>query len=516
MTSKSHIVLAATLLVIGVVGVTGQTRQEPVGKTFERLASNIVALGPAEFLHGFREPSKIPTKHRAPVLEFTRFLENGTWKSSDFLPLLAHSNPKVRTLALIALYNLEDPTVLPEIFPLVTDQSATFVSMRPFGGPYLQDAKISPEMTQPQTVGNIASSILGIYLESGGYRYGALGLHGQPGFKEYWKTHAGRATSAGWWTVRLARASHSTLPTPPYRHEAIKKLRAQIDQLPEPDHTFTLLRLKAELGADVLVLPEELIVLLKKLGPDSLLDILRRKIRSRDPDLQPTGSNNFSYASMCLFIMKNSRALLRPSDAKTLLDQEAWERDFQNQGITDPLISPWWAIGAAQLNDEEADSILKIAYARFQTQYDSEEQLELAHALWRLVGEERATTVADWIYNELANPMGLESNLLDGILRTPGRRKSILARALIEDPRFDELNWRSLAVLAKTINSLKGKETVPARELESARSPMGWDFYMRDKTKALEQHPREMGELYSTLSRWRQVLRESVSTLGSK
>ncbi len=511
------------------VCLTGQERRGPVRTTFERLAREIVVLGPGEFIYGFREPSHIPTKEFAPVKEFTRFLENGNWKSSDFLPLLKHKDPKVRTLALVALYNLEDPRLLPEIFRHVTDQGVTFVAM-----PYVAHSFYTPEMSltddmiKPQTVGTIATAILNPYLESGGYSYGPLGVpgesgeRGEPGFREYWKAHAGRSTSAGWWSVRLARAGHMTTPTPPERYAPITRLRTQIDRLPEPDRTLTLLRLHGDswAGGGVLVSPEELIVLLKKLGSDSLVDLLKRKIRSDDPDLQP-GYAKGAYATMCLFILQNSGALLRPTDAQALLYQEAWERDFQkhnreswerdrqNHRAIEPMISPWWAIGAAQLNDKEADSILKLAYARFQGRYDSQHQLELAHALWRLVGDAQAATVADWIYNELANSSGQGSKMLDKMLRTNGRRNDILAKTLIQDRRFDELNWRSLEVLAKRMNAWSGKEIVSVQELESASPPM-WDFSIRDKPRALEQYPKEMGELFNTMSRWRQALRESV------
>ena len=98
---------------------------------FERLASQIVVLGPDQFIYGFRENRQVPPKEFVPVREFTQFLEDGNWTKSDFLPLLKHNDAKVRTLALIALYNLDDPQVLPDIFPLVTDQASTFVATEP-------------------------------------------------------------------------------------------------------------------------------------------------------------------------------------------------------------------------------------------------------------------------------------------------------------------------------------------------------------------------------------------------
>jgi hypothetical protein len=127
-------------------------------------------------------------------------------------------------------------------------------------------------MTEAQTVGQIATNIIDTYMKSGGYFYGPLGRNSQPGFAEYWKEHAGRSTSAGWWSVRLARAAHATRPTPSDRHAAIKRLRTQIDALSNPDRALTLLRLNGDAGADTLVSREELVSALKELGPDTLLD----------------------------------------------------------------------------------------------------------------------------------------------------------------------------------------------------------------------------------------------------
>jgi hypothetical protein len=502
-------VLASALLFSCVICLNGQQRREPIRRVFERFAGTVVVLGPGEFIYGFRESSRIPKRELALLKEFTNFLERERWKPSEFLPLLKHDDPKVRTLALVALYDLEDPSVLPHIFPLVTDEASTFVAVRRFASAMNVRDELTPELTEQQTVGSIAAAILNAYLETGGYSYGPLGMHEQPGFKEYWKLHGGRPTAAGWWKLRLARASHATTPTPRDRYAGIKRLRSRIDKLPQSDRAFTLLLLHGENGSDLLVTRQELVAILKQLGPDNLLDLLKRKIRSDDPDLQPENKNS-PQGAMSVFILQHSSSLLRQSDAKALLDQEVTERNFQNNSIVEPTLSPWWAIGAAQLNPPEAESILKPAYERFQDEFDSPKQLELAHALWRLVGETQAQTVANWIYNQLAKPMGIESYMLDQILRTSERRNVVLAKAIIEDDRFEQLNWKSLEVLAKLMNSWSGQELVSAAEMEGAWSPLGTDFFMRDKSKALAQYPKEIGELLNALSRWREALRKSV------
>jgi len=109
--------------------------------------------------------------------------------------------------------------------------------------------------------------------------------------------------------------------------------------------------------------------------------------------------------------------------------------------------------------------------------------------------------------------MGFEPSMFEKMLRTSGRRNEILARTLIEDARFDELNWKSLEVLAKEVNLWTGQEVVAAKEMESAWSPLGFDFFMSEKAKALEQFPKEVGELTATLSRWRAALRASLTRL---
>ena len=388
MIHRSHLTFSLFFLFIVAISLPGQSNRGQVRSTFERLAKEIVVLGPGEFIYGFRENRQIPPKEFIPVREFTQLLENGKWNKSDFLPLLRHNDANVRTLAIVALYSLDDPQILPDIFPLVTDPAPTFVAMLPLAAPSFMEIKITAETTEKQTVGAIASVIIDTYMKSGGFNYGPLGKGREPGFPEYWKLHAGRNTSAGWWSVRLARASHSTNPTQRHRFMAIREVRAKIDQLPEPDRTWTLLRLNDDDGADVLVVHDELVGLLKKQGPDSLMDLLKRNIPSDDPDLQP---RHGPYGRMCIFILQNSASLLRPGDAKDLLDQDAWKRDFQKHAITDPLISPWWAIGAAQLNPAEAVAILQRAYGQFQGEYDgARSYLERLLAVTRAMGDDVA------------------------------------------------------------------------------------------------------------------------------
>ena len=481
----------------------------PVSAELEALALDIVVLGPGEFLYGQRGPAGwLPPEAHAPLARFHAFLERGAWRGADVVPLFKHPDPKVRTLALVAAYATEDPKLLPSIAVLVDDEATTFPEAQPHAAPSFM--KI-PAVLTPQTVGKIATAIVRIYMESGGFYYGPKRMNGQPGFDEYWKPRASRTSAAGWWKVRLARASHSSSPTMKDRVPAIRSLRAEIDRLPEPDRTYVLLWLHEEMGSDALASDDELLEMARRLGADSLIDVLRRNIRSDDPDLQPRPSNNYRYAQMCAFVLQHADVLLRASDAASLLEQETWERGYLARGISDPMISPWWAIAAAQLTPASSASILDAAYLRFQDEHQGADRFELALARWRLSGD--GATALRWFYAELPRPMGMESHYFDRLLKTQGRSPESLAKLAIAHPMFDELNWKSLEVLARAVNAWLGREVVSEQELQSTWSPGGIDFFYKDVARAHAQYPKETAELLGRLARWRQQIRSAAGGL---
>ena len=178
------------------------------------------------------------------------------------------------------------------------------------------------------------------------------------------------------------------------------------------------------------------------------------------------------------------------------------------------MITPWWAVAAAELNEREAVPILRRAHERFQGEYGGDYRLELTHALRRLTGDDQVALVLDWFYQELPNPpqsTWAMSNMLQKLLDVEGRDRSPFARALVRHPRFEELNWKSLEILAKAMNASAGRPLISEQELEAVRPPLGTlDFFARDIPKAMAQFPRETGVFLSTLAKWRRALRESL------
>jgi hypothetical protein len=344
-------------------------------------------------------------------------------------------------------------------------------------------------------------------MKSGGYFSGPFGVSDNPGFREYWASHSGAENFAGWWQVRLARAGQSTVPTPREAIQAVRDLRARIDEVAEPDRTFTLAWLRSEVGGDVLISDEELVRLLQNLNREELVSLLRRRISSTDPDLQASAGNG-AHEAMTLFILRHAEELLVPSDARGLLEQELLERDFQREGILNPIISPWWAIAAANLDDSDtAMTVLANAHARFRGQYDGAYRLELVEALLQTAGDEAIPVAVDWMYRELPSVLptwGL-SNTLERILRSDVAA-DVFLKAFVNDPRFDQLNWKSLEVLGRWT------QAVSAQELESAWSPMGIDFFAKDVPAGMERYPQETSRLIERLNGWRRLIQARVGT----
>jgi hypothetical protein len=131
--------------------------------------------------------------------------------------------------------------------------------------------------------------------------------------------------------------------------------------------------------------------------------------------------------------------------------------------------------------------------------------------MWRQNGD--AVTAVDWFYRQIGRSLGQEAHYLNRLLNESGRRPGPVVKALIGDPRFDEINWKSLEALAKTTNALLGRQVVAEEEIERAWSPMGVDFHVQERSRGLAEYPVEIEQLLKTLARWRAALRAAAAEL---
>jgi hypothetical protein len=400
--------------------------------------------------------------------------------SNELTKLLSHENPRVRTLAIVSLFWKSGPHALPALTKLVDDTALTFPRTDIWGSMVWLNEKESHPLLVNQTVGQIAEVAVGIYLHAAGYFYG-INTPGHDGFEDYWLKRKERTWCASWFDVQLQRASRRETPTSEQYVNDIRKVRDAIDKLPEDDRAWTLLWLNGEPGSNRLVTEQELIACCQKLGPEKLLLMLERNPPSQDPDLQPRPSNNGPYKRMTGFVLRHASDLLRPSDADRLFACEAWETGNVKHHITDPTITPSWAIAAAKLQPANALSILHATFERWKArgQYGRRERSAIAIALFRAGGTSESKFLVDRFYEEAFDlkPGRLLSEycaeFVNDIAKDDGVSGKALIEELVKDERFTCLRFdrNFMAYFRKIINRWAAKEVITDNELALADQP---------------------------------------------
>lgn len=508
----SSLASAVLLVVLGTfaVGAEKPDMQE-TRADFERLAAQLPYLSVQAVL--FDRPAyHFSAADRNECEEHNRILQeatDGKYPIEALFTLLAHGDPEVRTLAAVALFDREDPSVIPALVELCGDGARTYDDHVMLFATPVDLIGVEPPPVR-QTVGDVAKKLVGFYMKRSGFRYG-VEHKTEPGFTEYWEARKNRAHCAGWFAVQLVRASQGTSPTPKNRIEHIRAVRKRIDELPGDERSWVLLWLYGDPGSDALVTEDELVEACRELGPGKLLLMLQNEIPGDDPDLQPRRMNNWGWRRMTLFVLRHADQLLGPGDSDELLACERWQRDYQKHGIDDPTITAWWAVGAAHLRPDSASQILHAAMGRFQGKYDADERSTLCVAMWQLCGRSEREFIVDWFYQDtpqLGSFPNCRGSFIKAVSDDPDGRAIILR--IIEDDRLADIDWQSLERLLRVVNGWLEEPIVTEEELRKARHPLGQGHYFRMKDEAEKEYPEETAELEAQLSEWRERLRSSV------
>ena len=479
----------------------------------ECLAKTIKWFDWGDFLYDrlapdLRYDSKTEVNSKRQLSELLNSRENPQWLES----LLSHKNARVRTLAMAALFARDEPAWLPQIAKLANDKAKTFPAPE-MHGPGPEPPGKEPKAL-PQTVGSIATSMMTFYLKPAGYSYGVGGDGDEPGFTDYWGKRGTRTHCASWFLVKLQRASTGSSSVPKDRIPRIREIRRQIDILPPADAAMLLLYLRDEIRdgdvAKEFASHADLVRACEVLGRERLLAIVSRQPPTDDPDLQPRSHGMFLYHSLCEFILEHGVGLLKREDAETLLARETWERDDLKRGNSDPMISPMWAIAAAQLDRAQTATILQKAMIRFGDDggFNWEARSALAGAMWKQCGEAEAKNILDWFYGESSQH---RATARSWFLQACADDDRTLFRKIIQNDRFPELDWESTWVLVSIVNKWVKVPLVSSDELRDLQHPTGMQHYDFDKRKAAEQYPKESELVEKTRSDWRAKLKASLS-----
>ena len=389
-------------------------------------------------------------------------------------PLIQHADPKVRMLALGALFVREDPQDLPLIATLVEDKTPSLKNIRVPTISYLADSVVVKfpldKLESPQTVGDVAQSMLQWYMKAAHQAQGTS-------FAEYWKPRAGRKTCASWFLARLRRATRQTSPLQPQYQEDINRVLTEINALPPAERAWTQLYV---LHSDYDELPDKwrnkpkganCLASLEAVGPDSIVQFLQRKRVTDDPDLWfDDGKRGSPFILMSKFVLQHAITLLRPQDAPLLLECE--KERIESMGK-----SPIWAVAAAELTNqnapETAKSIMDDALLRFPGGND---QATLIGALWRFQGVTEKQRIVDWLYQAQAKANResrsssdhVPSNFLRQVRVANRPDTRPLLAAIVMDSRFDETDYWTLELLLETVNAELPEPLCDMREVGNA------------------------------------------------
>jgi len=291
--------------------------------------------------------------------------------------------------------------------------------------------------------------MLGLYVTGGssgpiGWRLAGWGGNGitPHDFNSYWAKRKDRNFCVSWFAAQFERASGGTIAYTPDRIEKVRAVRRRIEQLPKADRAWILLALSQScFGGSCLMTEMELIDATKELGAEKLMAMLQSKIPSDDPDLEV---QNRYFSHIREFVLQHGGQLLRRQDA-----------DF--------LLKNGWVIPAAELLPEKAQELLRQALRQVKDDgvFGGDERANLAVALWRVLGPSQIPFLVEWLYERKPQNDWTCHIFLDQIvkLRKPENRK--LVAKIIEDKRLEKLDWWSLDILGRAVNSWLDKPAVP-------------------------------------------------------
>ena len=410
--------------------------------------------------------------------------------------MLKHDDPKVRTLAMMSLYLLEDPKYLPMISSLTDDATATFKRLHSpvTSAPLFELAHIEA----PQTVGDVATAILGIYFKAAGNENFS--------FEEYWKPRAKRKLCASWILVKAQRATRDVSPLQPEYEKDVKQFVAELQKLPLKYRAWIQVYLKSKsfTNFDKYLSDEHCIGTLKKVGHDNIIRFLQREPVTDDPDLDFKTINSHKanvYSWMSHFILRRADQFLNAKDIPKLMECEKKQRQKSIYGVS----VDWAAVSAELLAPTDlkgASAIIDQALTRFTTENQpvgSAKHARLMMSRWKINGSKKQNQIVDWCYSaqELAST-GKQTGYSNGcyqflaLLREQDRKAYLpFITALIADPRFEKLEWESMKVLLRIVNDGLKKPLVTEKEIYEAWPPSAGSSKSRTAIKKWQKTLRK-------------------------
>lgn len=484
-----------------------------VGAALKALAEELPYMALGSMLYGGRPGFGVPrVARREDVERHDEIMAQARARRDPpevLRALLRHQSARVRTLAMVSLHEREDPRHLRDIASCLGDGAETFDG-HPALDPDRLPSGIWPSTKRSQTVGYIAERILRFC--------GVEWANGQP--QRWWEHRRDPPTSMRWMLVRMRRASWGMSRVRDPIPARLQALRRVIDEIPVKRRAWILLRLQEETSGSLLVSDDDLVAVLKVLGPDRLMALLVRKIPIDDPDLQPQpGSNHLPYKRMCRFVLQHARALLRPSDAERIMACAAYEEDYSKHRLFDPMRMGWWYVAAARLEPARARERLQAGMKALagDSPYLRRYCADLALAWHEILGPSEDAKVLDWFFGAEPKPYDNlihRAGFVDRLAEMASGRA--LITKIIHDPRFDDLDWPTLCSVVLATGRWLKPPIATLGETYRLSHPVGRRAYPWRDAEIVKKHPEKTRVIQDALAGWRQALRARVRAEGPR
>lgn len=227
---------------------------------------------------------------------------------------------------------------------------------------------------------------------------------------------------------------------------------------------------------------DHLLMLARRVPRDSRIAAISGKRPIDDPDL-PLGAGGW-------YFLKHAADLFTQKDADLILQLGKTQRSAE------------YAIAAATLSQERAETILTDALARFSREYEDTQRASLSVALARLASERAVLAAIDCFFDERPRPgaygFGRERFLNELHASDPVRfRKAV--ELMIRDERLTTLGPATTRTLIQAVGGYLGRELADEDQI---RDSYGIDEAQRDrKFKHLADWHRRLQETVDEWSR---------------
>lgn len=409
-------------------------------------------------------------------------LEPGAWSAEEIRPLLSHADPKVRTLAVVLMYQLNRVDVLPDLAELAYDEAETFPEPENLTGsdwPLQQ----RPWPMRPRKVRDFVAEVLKAYtLASTELRDMAMSGRQFPhpddpkvlrqtlkDFAE--RRHPTRCTAA--MVIAMRRAQGGSSPMVDARRPRVAWVVSLLPEIEMPRRFFVALRLQHELNDRSTPADAQLLSLARQVPREIRLGTFGPKPALVDPDL----GVGFGYD----FLGAHATDLFRESDADWFLALERSERErLAKDSIVDHVAS--YAIIAARIRSRDADAILAGAMERI-TENDSpfhSARERVACAMAEIGGEASMKRAMDWFFTTKPYPgaYGAGREQVLAVLSKDPVRARKFHEMLIRDPRLTTLGPATTRTLVESASGYLGRPLADETEI---RASYGIDEAQRDR-----------------------------------